>query len=282
MIRSRQGHPKPARRSPASSDRDDADNGLYVTSVEKAFRVLEALNRAGRPVGLSGLVPLTGFGRSATQRFLFTLRALGYVNQDATAKSYSLSPKMLEFGRAYLSADFIRDQARPFLETANRESGETVNLTVLDREDVVYVLRFPSRHVVSVNLAVGSRLPAYCTAPGRVILAYMEQSDAEAILESSPREKKTPHTVTGKAALLKILKDVRKQGFCINNQEAFIGDLSIASPVFGHAGRVLGAVNIAVPTPRWTVAQARRDLVPIVVRAAQQITETLATQTVSI
>ena len=279
MIRTRQVRFKAARRRAASSDSEEADNGLYVASVEKAFRVLEALNRVGRPVGLSEVVPLTGFGRSATQRFLFTLRALGYVNQDTATKSYNLSPKMLEFGRAYLSADFIRDQARPFLDAANRESGETVNLTVLDREDVVYVLRFPSRHVVSVNLAIGSRLPAYCTAPGRAILAYMEQGEAEAILENSPREKMTPHTVTARSALLKILKDVRKLGFCINNQEAFIGDLSIAAPVFGHAGRVLGAVNIAVPTPRWTVTQARRDLVPIVVRAAQQITETLATQT---
>jgi len=203
----------------------------------------------------------------------------GAVVTEALDVIASGQPKMLEFGRAYLSADFIRDQARPFLDAANRESGETVNLTVLDREDVVYVLRFPSRHVVSVNLAIGSRLPAYCTAPGRAILAYMEQGEAEAILENSPREKMTPHTVTAKSALLKILKDVRKLGFCINNQEAFIGDLSIASPVFGHAGQVLGAVNIAVPTPRWTVTQARRDLVPIVVRAAQQITETLATQT---
>jgi IclR family pca regulon transcriptional regulator len=141
-------------------------------------------------------------------------------------------------------------------------------------------LAFPEPSRRQRQSCVGSRLPAYCTAPGRVILAYMEEGEAEAILESSPREKKTPHTVTGKAALLKILKEVRKQGFCINNQEAFIGDLSIASPVIGHAGRVVGAVNIAVPIPRWTVAQARRDLVPIVMRAARQITETLATVSV--
>ncbi|SHG74740.1 IclR family transcriptional regulator [Bradyrhizobium erythrophlei] len=278
MIRSRPGRPRAESRSAAPCGSDNADSGLYVASVEKAFRVLEALNRAGRPVGLSGLAPLTGFGRSATQRFLFTLRALGYVNQDATTKSYSLAPKMLEFGRAYLSADFIRDQARPFLDAANRESGEMVNLTVLDREDVVYVLRFPSRHVVCVNLAVGSRLPAYCTAPGRAILANLEEDEAKAILEKSLREKKTPHTVTGMAALLRILADVRKRGLCINNQEAFVGDLSIAAPVFGHDGRVLGAVNIAVPTARWTITQAKREFVPIITKAAQQITKALAKQ----
>ena len=277
MARSRPGRVKP-RQGSTAADGDDSEHGLYVASVEKAFRVLEALNRAGRPLGLSALTPMTGFGRSATQRFLFTLRALNYVSQDPATKSYSLSPKMLEFGRAYLSADFMREQARPFLDAANRESRETVNLTVLDREDVVYVLRFPSQHAVSVDLAVGSRLPAYCTAPGRAILAYLEERETNAILENSVREKRTPQTVTGKAALLKILRDVREQGFCINNEEAFVGDMSIASPVFGHTGQVLAAVNVAVPTPRWTVSQAKRELVPIVMKAARQISETLATQ----
>lgn len=257
------------------SDGSDIESTLYVASVEKAFRVLEALNRLGRPAGLAGLVPLTGLGRSATQRFLFTLRALGYVHQDQATKAYSLSSRMLEFGRAYLSADSIRDRARPFLDVANQESGETVNLTILDREDVVYVLRFPSRHVVSVDLAVGSRLPAFCTAPGRAILAHLESNEVETILTGSVREKRTPYTVTAKTGLLKILRGVREQGFCINNQEAFVGDLSIAAPVFGHTGRVLAAVNIAVPTPRWTVNQAEQELVPIVRKAARQIGETL-------
>ena len=153
-----------------------------------------------------------------------------------------------------------------------------MNLTVLDREDVVYVLRFPSQHAVSVDLAVGSRLPAYCTAPGRAILAYLDERETNAILENSVREKRTPQTVTGKAALLKILREVREQGFCINNEEAFVGDLSIASPVFGHTGQVLAAVNVAVPTPRWTVSQAKRELVPIVMKAARQISETLTAQ----
>lgn len=275
MVRSRARPSEAKKRSAAPPDDSDTENTLYVASVEKAFRVLEALNKIGRPVGLAALAPVTGLGRSATQRFLFTLRALGYVSQDATTKAYSLSSRMLEFGRAYLSAESIRDQARPFLAAANGESGETVNLTVLDREDVVYILRFPSHHVVSVNLAVGSRLPAYCTAPGRAILAYLDEADAEAILERSVREKKTPYTVTGKARLLRILRDVREQGFCINNQEAFIGDLSIAAPVFGQTGKVLGAVNIAVPTPRWRVSRAEQELVPIVMQAARQITETL-------
>jgi IclR family pca regulon transcriptional regulator len=275
MAKARARAARAGKRSAAPPVDDDADNTLYVASVEKAFRVLEALNEVGRPIGLSGLVPLTGLGRSATQRFLFTLRSLGYVNQDQATKAYSLSARMLAFGRGYLSADSIRDRARPFLDAANQASGETVNLTILDREEVVYILRFPSHHVVSVNLAVGSRLPAYCTAPGRAMLAYLDPADAESILDRSTREKKTPYTVIGKASLLKILKRVREQGFCINDQEAFIGDLSIAAPVFDHTGKVVAAVNIAVPTPRWSVDRAHEQLVPVVTKAAREITEAL-------
>jgi IclR family pca regulon transcriptional regulator len=273
--------PKPQRaaggaaKSAMPSEDDESAHDLYVTSVEKAFRVLDALNNIGRPARLSDLAPLTGLGRSATQRFLFTLRALGYVNQDATTKTYSLASKMLEFGRAYLSADAIRETAVPFLDTANRDSAETVNLTILDRKEVVYVVRFPSHHVVSVDLAVGSRLPAYCTAPGRAILAHLDEAEAAAIVEGSAREKRTPFTVTAKASIMKILGTVRELGFCINNQEAFVGDLSIAAPVFGHTGKVVAAVNIAVPTPRWTINRAEQELVPIVVKAAKSITDAL-------
>jgi IclR family transcriptional regulator, pca regulon regulatory protein len=250
-------------------------SNLYVASVEKAFRVLDALNRAGRPLGLSELAALTGLGKSAAQRFVFTLRALGYVDRDASTKAYSPSTKMLELGRAYAGVEAVRDKAAPFLAAANRRSEETVNLTVLDGEDVVYVLRYPSRHVVSVNLSLGSRLPAYCTAPGRAILAYLEEDEAERIIESSLRERRTRFTVTRKPALRKILKEVRARGFCISNQECFVGDISTAAPAFDHTGRVVAAVNIAVPWPRWSPEQVQQRLTPIVTETARLVSAAL-------
>ncbi|HLI10315.1 MAG TPA: IclR family transcriptional regulator C-terminal domain-containing protein [Alphaproteobacteria bacterium] len=276
---------KPQRKAKAkgrAGPKSEGDNNLYVASVEKAFRVLDVLNEVGKPLGLSEIVPLTGLGKSATQRFVFTLRTLGYVNQDPLSKAYSLSTKMLEFGRAYLSADAIREKVAPLLAAANRQSEETVNLSVLDRDEVVYVLRYPSRHAVSVDLSVGSRLPAFCTAPGRAILAHLEPSEADRILEGSRREKRTEFTVTGKHALKTILAEVRSRGFCINNQEAFIGDISIASPVFNHMGKVVAAVNIAVPWPRWSVERVEQRLVPVVVETARRASHTLGHQHASL
>lgn len=264
-----------SRLPPASGEEGEAGNDLYVASVEKAFRVLDVLNKNGSPINQSDMVPLTGLGKSGTQRFLFTLRALGYINQDPATKAYSLSSKMLEFGRNYLGADAIREKAASHLDAANRESGETCNLTILDRNEVVYILRFPSRHVVSVDLSVGSRLPAYCTAPGRAILAHLPEHESDRILENSNLEKRTQYTTTAKTSLRNILEQVRNQGFCLSNQEAFIGDISVAAPIFEHTGKVVAAVNIAVPWPRWTVENVERELVPIVKDAARRVTEAL-------
>lgn len=261
--------------TPSPDEKGEAENDLYVASVEKAFRVLDVLNKSGHPISQSEMVPLTGLGKSGTQRFLFTLRALGYINQNPETKAYSLSSKMLEFGRGYLGADAIREKAASFLEAANRESGETCNLTILDRNEVVYILRFPSRHVVSVDLSVGSRLPAYCTAPGRAILAYLPKHESDRILDNSNLEKRTEFTTTAKTSLRTILERVRDQGFCLSNQEAFIGDISVAAPIFEHTGKVVAAVNIAVPWPRWTVENVEQEIVPIVKDAARRTTEAL-------
>ena len=169
MIRSRQGHPKPARRSPATSDRDDADNGLYVASVEKAFRVLEALNRAGRPVGLSEVRAADWFWQKCDTAF--SLYTSGHSDMSIRMRPPShiaSRPRCLSSG-ALISvptsfAIRLGRSSRPRTASAD----ETVNLTVLDREDVVYVLRFPESSRRQRQPAVGSRLPAYCTAPGRV------------------------------------------------------------------------------------------------------------------
>src|SRR5690606_20702863 len=110
-------------------------------------------------------------------------------------------------------------------------------LTVLDGVGVVYVLRFQSHHVVSVNLKVGSRLPAYCTAPGRAMLAWLPSQEARRILTASRRKKQTDYTETDPKRLMEILANVREQGYSLNNQEAFVGDISIAAPVRDRKGQ---------------------------------------------
>ncbi len=252
-----------------------SDSGLYVGSVDKAFEVLRILGTSPVPMGLSEVVKVTEMGKSSAQRFLHTLTALGYVNQDRETKAYSISAQILDLANAYLGTEGLREKATSFMRAANLQTEETVNLTLLDRLSVVYLLRYPGFHQISVDLSIGSKLPAFCTAPGRTILAFMEDGESNWILEKSDIKAYTPFTVTDKKKIISTFRQIRKSGYFISNQEAFVGDISVAAPVFNFAGRIVAALNIAVPTSRWTVAQVEEKLMPVAVQTAQEISSSL-------
>lgn len=251
------------------------DNPLFVASLEKAMRVLSALADAQEPLSLADIARSSGLDRSATQRLVFTFRMLGYLDQDGETKRYLLAAKTLAFGDSYSSFAAVQRIAEPVLKALNRSTGETINLSVLSGDEVVYVLRFPSRHVVSVDLQVGARLPAYCTAPGRAILAFLEEEKARRLVGAGPLEKRTAATVTDPEAIQSILTEVRRSGYAMNDQEAFEGDISIAAPVLDGRGRPVAAVNAAVPSPRWRVARVEAELTPAVVEAAGRVSAIL-------
>ena len=255
----------------AAASAADSTSELFVGSVAKCFQVLEALNTAGRAVGLTELAHITRLDRSAVQRITHTLRVLGYLRQDPTSKAFRLSSRMLEFGHTVLATDELRERAQPHLQALNRRTAETVNLMELEGDEIVYVSRFPSVHAVSVDLHVGSRLPAFCTAAGRAILSRMEPVDALARLKAARRTAMTPFTVTDVAGLRHALDAAREQGFALNDQEAFVGDISVAAALLDIHGHPLGAVNIAVPTPRWQLADVLARLVPALLKTAETI-----------
>jgi IclR family pca regulon transcriptional regulator len=249
----------------------DADSPLYMGSLAKCFQVLEALNTAGRAVGLTELAQLAGLDRSGVQRITHTLRVLGYLRQDPATKAFRLSGRMLEFGHTVLATNEVRERAQPHLEALNRRTSETVNLMELEGDEIVYVSRFPSVHAVSVDLHVGSRLPAFCTAAGRAILSHMDPAESLARLKSAKRTAMTRFTVTDLPGLRKALQVARENGYALNDQEAFVGDISVAAPLLDRSGQPLGAVNIAVPSPRWQVDDVLARLVPHVLKTAAAI-----------
>ncbi|MEJ7932352.1 IclR family transcriptional regulator C-terminal domain-containing protein [Ramlibacter sp. AN1015] len=240
-------------------------------SLAKCFQVLEALNAAGRAVGLTELAQLSGLDRSGVQRITHTLRVLGYLRQDPSSKAFRLSGRMLEFGHTVLATDQLRERAHPHLEALSRRTAETVNLMELEGNEIVYVARWPSVHAVSVDLHVGSRLPAFCTAAGRAILSRMDPADALARLKATSRTAMTRHTVTDLAGLRAALDTAREQGYALNDQEAFIGDISVAAALVDRDGQPLGAVNIAVPSPRWQLRDVLARLAPQLLKTASAI-----------
>jgi IclR family pca regulon transcriptional regulator len=256
---------------------DDAqhESALFVGSIARCFHVLEALNAAARAVSLTELAALAGVPRGAVQRITHTLKTLGYLKQHPRTRAYTLSGRMLEFGHTVLATDRLRERAYPVLEALNRSTGETVNLMEMEGDEIVYVARFPSVHAVSVDLHVGSRLPAFCTAAGRAMLARLDPAAATARLARMTRKPMTSRTVTDVAELKRRLADVRRQGYALNDQEAFVGDISVAAALVDADGETVGAINIAVPSPRWRVDDVRRKLAPQVVATARDISAEL-------
>ena len=252
-----------------------ASAGLFIASIAKAFRVLEIFTEPKSELSLTEVSDRSGVGRSATQRILYTLTSIGYLIQDQRNRQYRLSPKILEFTRSYATVDRLRDKAQDILERANRKCEETINLTILDDVEVVYISRFPSKHVVSVNLYVGVRLPAFSTAPGRAILANLDEKRSDEILAKSKLVKMTDATEIRVEKLKHILREVKRNGYALSNQEGFVGDISIAAPVFDESGTVVAAVNIAVAYPRWSVEQVKSQLAPLVMDTAAQVTKAL-------
>ncbi len=276
MIRRKQSRIAPAADAPRRTTPTGAPtrryqpSPLFVGSLEKGLRVLHAFDAARRPMRLAEIALATDLDKSAAQRFTATLERLGYLRKDEF-KRYRLTPKVLQLGFAFLQSETSIDTVVPFLQEAHAACEESVNFTQLDDLDVVWVVRLPSLHVVSVDMSVGARLPAYCTAPGRAILAHLPEEQALEILKRSTRARLTPYTKTAIPDIVAELEAARRDGVAVSDQECFVGDLSSAAPVFDGAGQVIGAANIAVPTSRWTLDQVRGRLSPLIAKTAAAI-----------
>jgi PcaR/PcaU/PobR family beta-ketoadipate pathway transcriptional regulator len=259
--------------------RQGRDSPLFVGSLEKGLRVFQAFDDTHRSLRLTEIAAATGLDKSAAQRFTHTLHELGYLKKDAKTKHYRLAPKVLELGFTYLRTDSLVERATPYLLEANKRAEETVNLTELDGTEVVYVARVPGRHQITVDVVLGTWLPAYCLAPGRAMLAYLPEETARDVIERSDRAAYTDKTVTDTAALMTILARVRRNGFAISVEEYSPGEISIAAPVFDFGRQPIAAVNVAVPTSRWTVQAVEKKLAPLVIETAQAISNSEGNRT---
>lgn len=253
----------------------EIDKRLFVSSLEKGFRVLKAFYESSDDVSLTEVAQFTGLGRSAAQRLLYTFRVLGYVEQDLRTRRYRLTARVLDSSYAFLRNNRLKEIAFPYLLDANIHCEETVNLTELIDTDIIYVARFPSRWIISANIVIGKRLPAFSTAPGLVMLAYMPPECAHDILERSDIRALTPYTCTNMDEIKQSIVDIRQRGYTIANQQTYVGDMSVAAPVLDDAGQAAAAVNISVSTARWDTDRVTKELVPLVIETAQAISKAL-------
>jgi IclR family pca regulon transcriptional regulator len=250
-----------------------AQSSDFVQSLERGLAVIRAFDAEHRELALSDVARSTGLTRAAARRFLLTLVKLGYVN--FSHGRFSLRPRVLELGYAYLSSLSLPEVALPHMEALVAEVNESCSISVLDDTDIVYVARVPTRRIMSITLAVGTRLPAFVTSMGRVLLAGLPDDELSERLERIEVVPLTAHTVTDKDALRTILATVRRQGYAATDQELEEGLRSLAVPLRNASGNVTAALNLSVHASRASMAALRRDFLPLAMRAAAAIEEDL-------
>lgn len=242
---------------------------LMVGSVEKAFRILSAFTNGKTSFSLTEFTSAVGMNKSAVQRFTHTLEKLGYLIKDPSTKRYQLSVRTLELAAAYVSSNTLINRVTPYLMHLSKSTDETVSLSVLDGDSIVFVSRFLSRNVLHTDVVNGKRLPAYCTAPGIAMLSALPRADAIAILKASRREKFTPATVTEMDALAAELDTAASRGFASAVSQIYMGDISVASPILDQENRPIGAINLAVPEARYNPEEAIAKFGPLVAATAR-------------
>jgi IclR family pca regulon transcriptional regulator len=257
---------------------DPIRDGNFVRSLERGLEVIQTLSTPGPGLTLTDVAERTGLSRAAARRFLITLERLGYVRMNG--RMFVLAPRVLNLGYAYLSSLSLPEIAHPHLERLSAKVNESCSISVLDEDEIVYVARMPAAwRAMSLMIRVGTRLPAYATSMGRVLLAGLPPERFEEFLERVELASLTSNTITDKERLRAEVDRVRKQGFAIVDQEREQGLRSAAAPIGDATGQVVAAVNVSVLAGRTPLKVVRKELVPAVMETAAAITQDLASDT---
>jgi len=254
-----------------SSEEIDALGGDpdFMTSLARGLAVLSCFAEHRKPMTISQAAQRTGITRASVRRCLHTLVKLGYAAR--TEQSFSLRPKALALGYAFLSSSSLSVLAQPLLDQVRDTLRESCSLGVMEGDEVCYIARSEIARIMSVALRVGSRVPLYCTSMGRVLLAQLSIEEQKAYLARVPLLQRTSRTQVAVPELLKTLAKVRDQGYAIIDQELEIGLRSIAVPVFGLDGRVVASANIGTHSARVPLAELQSRHLPELQRIAREL-----------
>jgi len=269
--------PHQQRSSPAGGngvvERANGDKEFMAT-LAKGLAVLGAFGEQRPTMSLSEAAETSGLTRAAARRVLRTLTELGYVTQEG--RRFSLAPRILELGFAYLSTQSWIDRAEPLMKELSHTLQESCSAAILQGGDIVYVARMPAPHrLMSTTIAIGTRLPAFHTSLGRIQLGYLDEADLRARLAAATLKRHTPHTVTDPEQLVARIGADREQGYSIVDEELELGLRSIAMPVVTRAGVNVGAINLSAHAGRTTKADLYDRFLPRLSEVTTTISRTL-------
>ncbi|MDC7785388.1 IclR family transcriptional regulator C-terminal domain-containing protein [Rhodoplanes sp. TEM] len=241
-----------------------------MTSLVRGLAVIQAFSRESASLTISQISQKTGIPRAAVRRCLYTLRALGFADTD-DGRQYVLRPRILALGHAYLSSIPLARVAQPLLRRIADTLNESCSIAILDGDDIVYVARASVSRIMTIDLHVGSRLPAAFTSMGRVLLAHRPPAELDERLARVTFQPFTVHTIRDVAALRAEILRVRAAGYSVMDQELELGLRSIAVPILSADGAATAALNVGAHASRMSVADMVEKILPLLREAAEEL-----------
>jgi IclR family pca regulon transcriptional regulator len=257
-----------------ADDNDLPHDKEFMATLAKGLAVLGSFDKQRPAMTLSQAAQANGLSRATARRILRTLAELGYVAQNG--REFSLSSGILKLGFSYLATQSWIEHAAPLMRQLSEQFHESCSAAILEGTEIVYVARFPARRIMSVTLAVGTRLPAFYTSLGRIQLGFLDHAEFWRRLMSLPMETYTPSTITDVQALYERVQEDHAQGFSIVDEELERGLRSIAVPVVDRAGQAIAALNVSTHSTRTTRNEMRERFLPSLRGVAQQISLSVA------
>lgn len=250
------------------------DSGDYIQSLDRGLQVIQAFSQNNKTLTISDVSKITGLSRPTARRILLTLEHLGFA--ESNNGLFSLTARTLSLGYAYLSSNNKWGIAHPFMRDFVQKTGESCSISILDGTDIIYVARVSTKRIMSINLDVGSKLPAYATSMGHVLLANLPTDKLEDYLTNLHIEKFTDKTIIDKERLRKTLEEVREKNWGGVDQQFEEGLRSIATPIRDGNGKVIAAINCSVHAGRISKEVLIKDFLPKLQENATSISEAMS------
>jgi IclR family pca regulon transcriptional regulator len=243
-----------------------------TNSLRRGLMILEAFTPAEPRMRLQEVVDKTGLPKGTVFRFLKTLNSLHYISYNPASKQYALTPKVMMLGFTVLSSMDVCEIAHPYLEELSQTTNQNVNLGILDDTEIVYIDRIRKRRILNIDLNVGSRLPVSSTSIGQAILAYLGEAERKRIIGRMVMDREAPGRVGHHGEkLMRVLQEVRRNGYALNDEEFFSGLRAIGAPVFDYEGNVDAGINIPVFSSLVSREELIGRYVPLLLDTAAKI-----------
>jgi IclR family pca regulon transcriptional regulator len=248
---------------------ESGNNKDFLKTLDRGLAVIKSFDIDTPRMTLSQVARKNSMSRASARRILLTLQSLGYVIK--VDDIFQLTAKILEVGHQFLSNLNFIEVITPFMREASRLLYKACSASILNETEIVYIARIPSQHqILSVNLNIGSRLPAYCTSMGRVLLGNMTGKELDTYFKHADLISHTPHTVTDINKLQKLIKQVRIDGYSIVNQELEENLCSVAVPICNKQRKVLCSINVGMPVGQLKIEEIKTEYLPVLQEAASR------------